>query len=172
MSLGERLKKVRGGIKQDEFAIKCGFHKNTIGKWERDEQCPKVDDLNRIVTAFPDINPTWLLTGEGEMKRGEVVDAGPGLDFALLEKIIVNNQTGHNLIKLGDAAVDEAGNVDEALYLVAEMGARQTASTIINTYKTCIGRPAMSPDEIIKDFNKMIAGYTAKINKIADDRGL
>jgi len=68
MTFGERLKAIRGDLNQESFAIKCGFHKNTIGRWERNEQCPNVDDLNRILATFPDINPTWLLTGGGRMK--------------------------------------------------------------------------------------------------------
>ncbi len=44
----------------------------TVGRWERGERKPDYDDLNRILKAYPDISPAWLLTGEGEMKRREV----------------------------------------------------------------------------------------------------
>lgn len=83
MGFGDRLKILRGNLNQDEFSSKVGFHKNTIGRWERGEQSPNVADVNRILATFPNINPTWLLTGEGEMKRGAVtwdfgmIGAGP-----------------------------------------------------------------------------------------------
>jgi transcriptional regulator with XRE-family HTH domain len=69
MEFGERLKLIRGSSRQDDFATKVGFHKNTIGRWERGEQTPNVDDLNKILAVFPDINPTWLLTGKGWMRQ-------------------------------------------------------------------------------------------------------
>lgn len=60
---------VRGNLTRDEFSVKIHVHKNTIGRWERGEQTPNVDDLNRILQVYPDINPVWLLIGEGEMKK-------------------------------------------------------------------------------------------------------
>lgn len=69
VNFGERLKMVRGNLTRDEFSVKIHVHKNTIGRWERGEQTPNVDDLNQVLQAYPDINPAWLLTGEGEMKR-------------------------------------------------------------------------------------------------------
>lgn len=69
MNLPDRIKSIRQGLKQDEFAIKLGVNKNTVGRWERAEQVPNVEDLTLILKVYPDINPAWLLTGEGEMKR-------------------------------------------------------------------------------------------------------
>lgn len=162
MGFGERLKKVRGGIKQDEFAIKCGFHKNTIGKWERDEQCPKVDDLNRILTVFPDINPTWLLTGEGNMQRGTAISEGEGpeLDLALMEKIVFE------LIK----AQRSTGVEEEDL--CAEALAQATASSIINTYRKCTNMPVASRDKVISSYNRLFEGLNEKLKAIADKRGV
>lgn len=71
MNISDRIRKIRGDSKQDYFANILGVNKNTVGRWERGEQTPNVDDLNRILRVRPDINPAWLLTGEGEMKRGE-----------------------------------------------------------------------------------------------------
>lgn len=74
MKFGDRLKLVRGNLKQDEFAEKTGCHKSTIGRWERGEQFPDIDDANKILKAFPDISPAWLLADEGAMLRGAVVE--------------------------------------------------------------------------------------------------
>ncbi len=69
MSYGERLKIVRGNIPQEDFAKLLDVHKNTLGRFEREEGKPNIEELQKILTALPDINPTWLLTGEGDMKR-------------------------------------------------------------------------------------------------------
>lgn len=68
MAIDERIKLIRGSKSQDAFSQEVGVSKMTIGRWERGERTPDADDLNRILMAYPDINPAWLLTGEGEMK--------------------------------------------------------------------------------------------------------
>lgn len=67
--ISKRIKDIRGNTSQDEFASLLGSHKNTIGRWERGERIPGHDDLSRILTVYPDINPTWLLTGDGPMRK-------------------------------------------------------------------------------------------------------
>ncbi len=69
MDICERIKKIRGESRQGDFANSLGVNKNTVGRWERGEQTPDVDDLNLILKAHPEINPIWLYTGEGEMKK-------------------------------------------------------------------------------------------------------
>jgi len=84
MSIGERIRKLREAnrLQQDAFAIKVGVHKNTAGRWERGERKPDSDDLAAILRVFPEINPTWLLTGSGPMRldqdEGVVMEHGPG----------------------------------------------------------------------------------------------
>lgn len=63
-SIGDRLRAVRGGMSQDEFAVKLGVHKETIGKYERDKVVPGGDVLARLHEAFG-VNINWLLTGKG-----------------------------------------------------------------------------------------------------------
>jgi len=65
-TIGSRIKAIRGKLRQDAFANKIGMHINTVGRWERGQRTPDVNDLNRILQACPDISPAWLLTGEGE----------------------------------------------------------------------------------------------------------
>ncbi len=69
MTIGERLKKIRGRETQDGFSAKIGVPKNTLRRWERDEQTPSFEALNAILEAYPEINPGWLLSGHGETTR-------------------------------------------------------------------------------------------------------
>lgn len=66
---GRRIKAIRGELLQEDFASIVGVHRNTVGRWERETRNPDILDLGGILRAFPDINPTWLLTGEGTMHR-------------------------------------------------------------------------------------------------------
>ncbi len=68
MEISERIKSIRGTEKQEDFAKSLLVNKNTVGRWERGEQIPNMEDINRILEVYIDINPTWLLTGLGEMR--------------------------------------------------------------------------------------------------------
>lgn len=78
---GKRLKMVRGEMLQEDFAKILDVHKNTLVRFETGKGKPNIEELNRILAAFPHINPTWLLTGEGNMRReskSEVRETAPG----------------------------------------------------------------------------------------------
>lgn len=69
MIFGERLKMVRGNWTRDEFSSLIEVHKNTIARWEKGEQFPDVQQIDRILALVPGVNPTWFVTGEGPMTR-------------------------------------------------------------------------------------------------------
>lgn len=52
------------GIKRSEFERRCGLS-NGYTRNLRDS--PKSEKMKDILNAFPEINPVWLQTGEGEM---------------------------------------------------------------------------------------------------------
>lgn len=66
MDINERFEKFfeYKGIKRSEFERRCGLS-NGYTRNLRDS--PKSEKLKDILTAFPEINPVWLQTGEGEM---------------------------------------------------------------------------------------------------------
>lgn len=71
MTIGDRIKTVRGNLSRDKFAPIMCISKTTLVNYETGLRTPDADFLNKILAEFPDISPAWLLAGEGEMKRGE-----------------------------------------------------------------------------------------------------
>ena len=68
MNIGDRIKLVRGEMSREKFAPLTGVSKNTLVFYEKNEREPGADYLRKILELFPSTNPTWLLTGEGEME--------------------------------------------------------------------------------------------------------
>jgi transcriptional regulator with XRE-family HTH domain len=55
---------------QEELAKALGVSTMTVGRWERGERVPGLEHLEKILERFPEINPSWLVAGEGPMLRG------------------------------------------------------------------------------------------------------
>jgi len=70
MTLGERLKLVRGTTSQKAFAAELGVHENSVSNAERRNSAPQ-DYLVRV-GALRNINLHWLLTGQGPMRLDEL----------------------------------------------------------------------------------------------------
>jgi hypothetical protein len=73
MTLGERLKLVRGATSQKSFAAELGIHENSVSNAERRNSATH-EYLLRI-GRVRNINLHWLLTGQGAMRVDED-DAG------------------------------------------------------------------------------------------------
>ena len=66
------------------FEEKINVSNNSIGTAIRRKASFKSSVLNKILIAFPDIDPTWLLTGRGQMfLEGEVVLREPEITYDL-----------------------------------------------------------------------------------------
>ena len=65
MPIGDRIKKIRGSLSREEFALKLGIDKSTIQRYENDDNIPKGDILQQIHDEF-NVNINWLLTGNGD----------------------------------------------------------------------------------------------------------
>lgn len=79
MTPAERLKKMRGDKSQKEMAALLGINYRTYENYEKGLNDPSWSACEAI--AKLGFNANWLLTGEGEMKRGDkpaVHDAAPG----------------------------------------------------------------------------------------------
>ena len=66
MTLGERLRLVRGGDTQKAFAAALGVHENSVANAERRDSATQ-DYLLRIAEVR-NVNLHWLLTGHGSMR--------------------------------------------------------------------------------------------------------
>ncbi len=69
MTLGERLRLVRGTATQKAFAAGLGIHENSVANAERRDSATQ-DYLLRIAEVHR-INLHWLLTGHGTMRLDE-----------------------------------------------------------------------------------------------------
>jgi transcriptional regulator with XRE-family HTH domain len=69
MTLGERLKLVRGAVSQKAFAAELGIHENSVSNAERRNSATQ-EYLLRIAESR-NINLHWLLTGRGTMRLDE-----------------------------------------------------------------------------------------------------
>src|ERR1700741_1403370 len=79
MTLGQRLKLVRGTASQKAFAGELGMHENTVSNAERRHSATQ-EDLLKIASARG-VNLHCLLTGQGSMRVSE-------LDGSLLQEKI------------------------------------------------------------------------------------
>ena len=68
MKINERIKLIRKhlGLNQKEFGDILGVSQRAVSNWESGRNEPSIEVLNSISTKWA-INPTWLLTGRGEM---------------------------------------------------------------------------------------------------------
>ncbi|HFE31889.1 MAG TPA: XRE family transcriptional regulator [Gammaproteobacteria bacterium] len=69
---GKRLKEARklSGKTQDDLAPNIGVTKNTLSRYEREDIEPTATVI-ALISVVLGISADWLLTGEGQMYRGD-----------------------------------------------------------------------------------------------------
>ncbi|MDO3377063.1 helix-turn-helix domain-containing protein [Geoalkalibacter halelectricus] len=102
MSLGERLREVRGALTQVEMAEKLGAHKNTLAAWERDERLPDAGALIKLLEIYPKLNPNWLLTGRGTLEVNQPADVG----YVMTPRHDVSSGAGGEALTMNEQVVD------------------------------------------------------------------
>lgn len=124
--IDETYKRVEQIINYKRFNIRSfeeeiNVSNNSIGTAIRRKSSFKSNVLNKILHSFPEIDPTWLLTGRGEMllnNKGEYIASEPS---SLYEPEIIANQVKESLLKL----LLEDREVKEALITQIEQGLKK-----------------------------------------------
>ena len=75
-AIGKRIHKIRGKATLIEFATHFEMHPNTISRYEKGQNAPDANFLDRLCTDF-NIEPAWLLLGQGPMRPGDQTTAPP-----------------------------------------------------------------------------------------------
>ncbi|WP_319778409.1 helix-turn-helix domain-containing protein [Maridesulfovibrio sp.] len=70
MTIGERIKRVRGEISQTKFAESLGIVQRTLANYEIEKSLPNSVFLANLAQKYS-VSSEWLLFGEGPMKREE-----------------------------------------------------------------------------------------------------
>ncbi|WP_428562364.1 MAG: helix-turn-helix domain-containing protein [Solidesulfovibrio sp. DCME] len=76
MTIGERIRHLRGEKTQADFAGLTKIPKNTLGRYERGEIVPGGEAIALLCKSL-EIDPNWLLFGDGPMRRGESAAEAP-----------------------------------------------------------------------------------------------
>lgn len=113
--IDETYKRVEQIINHNRFNIrsfeeKINVSNNSVGTAIRRKSSFKSNVLNKILQSFPEINPTWLLTGREEMlliSKNESIANEPNSVYSLED---INNQVKKSLLELllEDKEVKEA----------------------------------------------------------------
>lgn len=56
------------GLAQAAFAERCGLTQGNVSQMEQGTE-PKQSNISKLLLGHPDLNPGWLLTGDGPMLR-------------------------------------------------------------------------------------------------------
>src|SRR5665647_265543 len=87
------------GLNPNSFSRQLGYPNNnvTIGRIINDkEKAPSYETLQKILSSFPQINPSWLLTGETPMFRDGIKEESqtPSKDIVLIPLLPISAQGG------------------------------------------------------------------------------
>ena len=112
LTVSERIEKLIQQLKisQKQLAELAGLSENTISNAKKGKNIPSLDFFNAIYKAIPDLNPSWLYMGEGEMFANKLnVDAlhvsndssnGKILTIADYKKMVLILETEIQYLKL------------------------------------------------------------------------
>jgi len=113
MSTLQRIKQFTDlkGITNQAFEKSVGFSNGAFASQLKNNRTIGVDKLENILRIYPDLNPSWLLTGEGEMLKKEKSSGKNSSNVADETRYSYNNDiliaTQQKLIDLQDKTIIE-----------------------------------------------------------------
>lgn len=66
------------GVSENEFTRRTEWSQGLLGKAVKNGSPVGSDKIERVLRAFPDLNPGWLMTGDGPMENADAKSAGDG----------------------------------------------------------------------------------------------
>ena len=93
------------GINDNQMTVNAGLSVGLIGKAKGSNKGMNAANIEKILLAYPDLNPDWLLTGRGNMcKMQEESSPQPKDTLPIAHQTSENNQEGIPLIPLSAMA--------------------------------------------------------------------
>lgn len=92
--IGERIRSIRGKLKQTEFSDRLGVHRNTVQGWEAGLSAPSGETLVLFLEILK-VNLNWLFSGKGEpyLDAGEQIEEPPAKPERPISRIVVINRS-------------------------------------------------------------------------------
>lgn len=154
MEIGERVKAIRGAMSLDELAQDLGVHKNTLGNYEKGLRVPDAVFLNKLLEVFPEIDPEWLLTGQGAKLRYDEkvasteasVQKGLSDEFVLVPRYEVAASAGGGATIHSEQIVDYLSFKSEWIRNIMGLSIKELA--LINVKGDSM-EPTLSSDDLI-----------------------
>jgi len=87
MTIGEKIKIIRGRLSQVQFANQMNISQRTCSQYEMGRSQPTFEFLKKICKHF-NINPFWLLYDEGEIYLDRSKTEQGNQDKILIENIL------------------------------------------------------------------------------------
>lgn len=126
MTIGERIRKLRGALSQEEFARRINASKTAVGAYERDSSKPGADAILSICAQF-DVEPKWLLAGEGPMRGDDPIEGNNPLSISNASAPWSPMATNHRVVPIAKTEVIEC--MDCHLAMIPMVEARLSAGT-------------------------------------------
>ena len=110
----DRLKYVRGGLTQEEFAIRLSLKKQNIQQYESGTE-PKMNFFEKLVNIF-EVNINWLLTGKGDkyiQQSGGDEKLKAEIERLKIENEKIKKMVGFEVTKLIQGiSLNDKGNIE------------------------------------------------------------
>lgn len=89
------------GTTRNEFANTLATSSRNVYNYLDEGRAPSVDFLQRVLTRYPSLSPSWLLMGEGEMIRRSDDALRTRMEAVDRENRLLRQQLGEKDVQIG-----------------------------------------------------------------------